>query len=763
MRASVGVVLLLIFVCLLLPACAAVSGVELRGEGNAGEGIVSIIPNVGTIQGGTSVTVVGENFEEGMTLTIGGMDANAVLVNPTRVIGTTRAHDSGAVDVVITSRSGQLITLKGGFTYSDQDDPLADTKTFALRITKIRPQSGPPAGGTVVTITGDNFVPGTRVIFDRTKAATVRLVNRTTIVAVTPKHSKGSVDVVVVNPYGQSVTLPGRFYFFEGGHGKTSPGPNPIFTEVGSSAGVAFKHFRDGFMMPLGGGVAAGDYNNDGLVDLFVTNSNGLNALYRNHGDGTFTDLAVAAGVAGPLRSAHGAGWADYDNDGDLDLFVAAYGSSRLFRNEGAPSWSFTDVTIAAGVSDPGTTFRTTGVAWGDYDRDGFLDLLVVRHLDESDPEVFTRTPRDLSPAVRPLFLYHNNGNGTFTNVTSLLGNPSVYPSNVKGAGFKPAFLDYDSDGDPDIYVVNDFGAGNYSNVLWRNDGADGAGGWVFTDVSAASNTNVAMFGMGLAVGDYDNNQHLDLYMTNIGDSVFLYNNGNATFRDRTEAAGIGRGTLGDQTGAAGVSRRTLLNNLYSRSRSVAWGTSFLDFNNDGLQDLYMVAGFLDSDPAINLAEQPNALFLNRGNGTFADISVGSGADDDGAGREVAVADFNNDGRLDIYLVNIGTKVVNPGVARLFRNDFSKAGNWLAVKPVGTASNRDGIGARVTVKAGGVTRIGEMGASQAHVSHSVVPVHFGLGKATVANTVVVRWPSGRVQALTNVAANQVLTVTEPKE
>ena len=241
--------------------------------------------------------------------------------------------------------------------------------------------------------------------------------------------------------------------------------------------------------------------------------------------------------MADPLGHANGAGWGDYDNDGDLDLFVANYGNSVLFRNDG--NGSFTDVTSRAGVGDPDRRSRTTGITWGDYDRDGYLDLLVVRHLDDTDFNM--RPPLDFPGAVRPLALYHNNRDGTFTDVTALLADADGYPSNVKGAGFKPSFLDYDNDGDPDIYVVNDFGEENYPNVLWRNDGPDEAGGWTFTDVSSASGTDAAILGMGMAIGDYDSDGDLDLYITDIGDSEFLENRGGRHLRQRYQANGNGQ------------------------------------------------------------------------------------------------------------------------------------------------------------------------------------------------------------------------------
>ena len=405
------------------------------------------------------------------------------------------------------------------------------------------------------------------------------------------------------------------------------------FIDIAASAGVDFHHSRDHSLFNLGGGAAIGDYNSDGLLDIYVTNSLGPNALYRNNGNGTFTDVAVAAGVANPTGRGNGAGWGDYDNDGDLDLFVANFGASVLFQNDGAGS--FTDVTIEAGVGDPDATYRTTGIVWGDYDRDGLLDLLVVRHVSEADPTAFDT--RDLSSVARPLALYRNLGDGTFKDVTALLGNSNIYPSNVKGAGFKPTFVDYDNDGDVDIYVVNDFGRDNYPNVLWRNDGADDSGEWAFTDVSASSGTDVAIFGMGLAVGDYDNDGDLDFYVTDCGASEFLENQGDNTFIDITGQTGAGRGVV---PGNIGI------------DLSFGWGAVFVDLDNDGLLDLYYVAGQMDSDPLINPEHQPNAVFLNLGDKTFRDISALTDADDPGIGREVAYADFNNDGLLDLFVVN---------------------------------------------------------------------------------------------------------------
>ena len=539
------------------------------------------------------------------------------------------------------------------------------------------------------------------------------------------------------------------------------------FTDVASKAGVAFRHTRDDLDIPVGGGAAVGDYNGDGLLDIYVTNSAGSNVLYRNNGDGTFADVALSAGVDDPKGHGNGAGWGDYDNDGDLDLFVGNFGSSKLFRNDG--DGAFSDVTALTGIGDPNHSYRTSGVAWGDYDQDGHLDLLVARHLDELgfDPyEAYI----DLSERVRPLALYRNNGDGSFTNVTSFLGEPEVYPYhsgtfvnvsllgdangyplNVKGAGYTPKFMDYDNDGDPDIYVANDFGMLVYPNVLWRNDGPDGLGGWEFTDVSTASGTSAPIYGMGLAVGDYDNDEDLDFYMTDIGTSEFMVNQGDGTFVNMVEETGTGRGTLLEEE-----SGREYL--------SVGWATLFADLDNDGLLDLYYVGGYLDHLPQLPpemVENHPNAVFQNRGDGTFTDVSAQSGANDPGVGREGVAADLNDDGLIDLFVVNIGKPGGILGTAKLFQNVSVSSNNWLKIKAIGTTSNRDGIGARITVTTGGITRIREMGASQGHMSHSVVPVHFGLGPAEEADVVAIRWPSCIVQTLTHVAVNQLLAVTEP--
>ena len=263
----------------------------------------------------------------------------------------------------------------------------------------------------------------------------------------------------------------------------------PMFEDVASSAGVDFMHTRSDDLMPLGGGVAIGDFNNDDLLDIYVTNSAGPNALYRNNGNMLFDNIAQSAGVDDILGKGNGACFADYDNDGYHDLYVANYGSSKLFHNNGDET--FTDVTTFAQVSDPDSSYRTTGCAWGDYNKDGFLDLIVVRHLHELEFEGELYVHFGDSP--RPLSLFKNNGDGKFTDVTTLLGDPNANPSPLRRPGFQPVFVDYDNDGDADIHVCNDFGRELKGNVLWRNDGLV-QGNWIFTDVSIPSGANSQLY-----------------------------------------------------------------------------------------------------------------------------------------------------------------------------------------------------------------------------------------------------------------------------
>ncbi len=541
-------------------------------------------------------------------------------------------------------------------------------------------------------------------------------------------------------------------------------GGQHIFSDVTERAGFGFKQDKDyrdivlkddvglrsgvlDFDLLLGAGVVVLDYDGDGDQDIYVTSTEGIhtqpegtrgqNALYSNNGDGTFTDVAISAGVRDLPGISTGGCAADYDNDGDQDLFVANWGSSKLFQNNG--DGTFRDVTRHASLGDPDATYRSMGCAWGDYDRDGLLDFVVVRYFDDR-----------FFVDVRPLALHHNNGDGTFTEATHLLSDihrPTGITGkfgNVWGAGYQPGWLDFDNDGDLDLYVVNDHGQHIQPNVLWRNNGAGPDGAWEFVDVSNQVGADAAMFGMALAVADYNLDGNLDMFMTNIGNNVLLTGvQDGSSFTDTASEAGVAIGT-------------------YQGQLRISWGAVFLDYDNNGWEDLYVASGYLDTGLKNNSRSQTNVLLRNNGDGTFTDNSSNSGAADPGIGRGVAYLDFNNDGCLDIYLTNLGVSEQLPEEARLFENNCNWGNRWLVIDTVGTISNRDGIGARITVSAGGHTQIREVTSGSSSLSQNMLPVHFGLGRAKKADTIEIRWPNGTLQTLTDIASNQRLVVEETR-
>ena len=490
------------------------------------------------------------------------------------------------------------------------------------------------------------------------------------------------------------------------------------------------------------------DFDSDTLHDIYVTSNNGPNALYRNNGDGTFSDVAAAARVDDKGGgTANGACAADYDNDGDPDLYVAHFGPSRFYRNNG--DGTFANVTSRA-LGNVKRLERTTGCAWGDYDRDGFVDLVVVNHTRISAnvdifgvPVNLVRQNPDFLELHDPLILYHNSGDGTFEDRSALLGD-TTSPTlsgplgNMWGSGFQPGWLDYDNDGDADLYVVNDLGDQLHPNVLWRNDGPGSNGDWTFTDVSESSGAGIEMFGMGLAVGDYDLDGLLDLFVTNIGQNILLDNGG--------ADLGFEIASVEARTGAAST----------PDGQRVAWGTFFFDYDNDLDEDLYLVSGFLNAQNIENPVDQPNVLLKNNGDGTFTDVSKGSGTNDPRVGRGGAYLDYDNDGCLDIFVSNLRQK------AKLMRNVCDTGHSWLEVDLEGTVSNRDGIGTRVSVVTQGKELIREVAAGSSQIGQNMLTLHFGIGRTLYADSVTVYWPSGKVQVFEDVESNQRVTITEPK-
>ncbi len=496
----------------------------------------------------------------------------------------------------------------------------------------------------------------------------------------------------------------------------------PIFRDVSAAAGIAAAHRglwddKEAMQGYLAIGQAWGDYDRDGWLDLYVTGNLAPNTLYRNNQDGSFSVSEFSDSLSLPQRPSGGVVWADYDNDGWLDLYVVNYGANTLFRNQGGTG--FADVTLAAGVGDTG---KGTSAAFGDYNQDGWLDLYVTNW--SCYPEC---APVDFSAQQDRLYL--NNGDGSFSDVTATL----AYRLTL-GAGFAPGFLDYDGDGDLDLYVVNDKMQNEIGNVLWRNDGA-GCGHWCWSNVAAESGSDLLINGMGLDASDYDNDGDVDMYITDMVYQMhLLMNDGSGGFRNRARS-----------TGAA-------IN--MGPSEGVGWGAVFFDYDNDGWQDLYVATTqYFQTFPELEVSFMnalPDALFRNDGHRGFLDVSAQSGIDAPRATLGVAYADYDRDGDLDLVTGNW-----NSGY-RLYQNQGSDNG-WLAVSlRGGGAVNRDAVGSKVYLSAGdGSTQLQAVKIGSGLGGSNQQALHFGLGTASTADLRVV-WSNGVECRLQGIPANQYL-------
>ena len=525
---------------------------------------------------------------------------------------------------------------------------------------------------------------------------------------------------------------------------------------MAGKAGLTARHVtgpeqsKEYILESMGSGVALFDYNNDGFLDVFLVNGTTLegfpkgqeptNHLYQNGKDGTFKDVTEKANL---VRTGwgHGACVGDFDNDGNDDLFVTYYGPNVLYRNQG--NGSFVDVTEKAGLLQKGTRWNT-GCSFLDYDKDGNLDLFVANYVNfdlkksmaKSDEKcIWKGIPVYCGPQGLPSgtnILYHNNGDGTFTDVSAASG--ITQPSPVYGLG--SLVSDFDNDGWPDIYVACD----STANVLYHNEGNGH-----FTDTALITGTaynkdGKEQGGMGVSAADYDGDGYFDIVKTNFdGDTPTLYhNNGDGTFLDVTLAAGLG---------------------LYTYH--VGWGTGFLDIDDDGWKDIFMVNGHtypeVDQHKLDRSYRQPRQIYYNKHNGTFRDISAQSGPaiQDRRNGRGAALGDLDNDGSPEIVINNMND------TPSLLKN-LGEKGNWILIKTIGTKSNRDGIGARVVVLAGNQTQIDEVRSGGSYLSQNDFRLHFGLGEATKVDRIEVSWPSGRKEFFSDLKANQIVVLEEGK-
>ena len=496
------------------------------------------------------------------------------------------------------------------------------------------------------------------------------------------------------------------------------------------------------------GGVALFDYNNDGLLDIFFTNGAAIpslektsaafsNRLFRNNGDGAFTDVTERAGVRG-LGYSMGVAAADYDNDGFVDLYVTGVNHNQLLHNNG--DGTFTDVTAKAGVAGMvpklGKAWAVTA-GWFDYNNDGLLDLLVINYLNY---DITTAAhcssegnPTYCSPVQflgTPNILYRNNGDGTFTDVSE-----ASHIAQFVGKGMGVSFADYDDDGHMDVFISND----TFQNYLLHNNG-DGTFSEVGVEAGVAYNGfGNAVAGMGTDFRDLDNDGKPDIFQTAMfGEGFPIYRN-------------LGGGLFQDVSSPAGLTART--------SRITAWGAGICDFDNDGHKDLFTAnSDILDNAPVVahRAYGLPNGLFRNRGNMTFEDVSATAGASFLAAAphRGAAFGDLNNDGRIDAVVT-----VLN-GSPKILMNRTENNAHWVILHLIGVKSNRDGLGTKAKITTARGTQHNHATTTVGYNSSSDKRVHFGLGDAAEIDEIELRWPSGIRQILKNVKADQVLTIKE---
>jgi len=521
-----------------------------------------------------------------------------------------------------------------------------------------------------------------------------------------------------------------------------------LLSDVTKETSITFTHTDGGsgrhyIMETVSAGLALFDYDNDGDADIYFLNGAPLkgtevdvkpkNALYRNDGGWKFTDVTEQAGVGDPGYGL-GVTAGDYDNDGDPDIYLNNYGPNVLYRNNG--DGTFTDVAQQTGVDNG---FHVgAGTCFLDMDKDGDLDLYVSIYLDFSYEKHVNTTTRGFPVYANPRFyppmpdfLYRNNGDGTFTDVSKSSG-----VGDHAGWGMGIVCGDYDNDGDTDVFIGNDVG----ENFLFQNDGTG-----KFEEVGLMTGAAYDLHGdeqgsMGVDCGDYDNDGLLDFYVTSYqGQLATLYRNlGDGMFEDATLVTGSGAGTL----------------------PHVTWGNSFVDFDNNGFYDLFIACGHLQ----VNVEEFDdtttytvrNILLMNTGDGRFTDVSDQSG---DGmkiklSSRGAAFDDLDNDGDVDVVILNSRREPT------ILRNDSPSKGHWLQVRLRGVKTNRDGIGAHVIVVSGDLTLIDEVHSGRGYQSHYGSRLHFGLGNRDKVDRIEVRWIGGQVDVFENIAVDRIITLVE---
>jgi hypothetical protein len=534
---------------------------------------------------------------------------------------------------------------------------------------------------------------------------------------------------------------------------KCSGRPIPQLEDVTAKTGINFTHTADPskkyIVESMSGGIILFDYDRDGWLDIYFTNAPtvemaikgeaSLGVLYHNNHDGTFTDVTTKSGLTKPCFAMGGA-VGDYDNDGWPDLYITCLGGNTLYHNNG--DGTFTDVTAKAGLADGRWS---TGASFGDYDGDGLVDLVVTNYVDFhlNDLPGFGSAPnckyRGISVQCGPRglrgagdALFHNNGDGTFSDVSKAAGVSD--PDGYYGMGV--IWADFNNTGRPDIYVAND----STPKFLYKN-----LGNGTFKDIGLQSGTAVSEDGseqasMGIAVGDYNHTGRPSLYVTNFSDeNDLLYrNDGDWNFTEVSYASGVALPSL----------------------PWVKWGTAFVDLDNDGWLDLIAVSGHVypqvDTLPSGPGYREPKLLSMNQKDGTFCDASdqAGPALKEKRVSRGLAVGDLFNDGNMDVVIGDID------GAPMILKNHGAPGRHWVSFELAGTKSNRLALNARLKVVAGGMTQTDEIHSGGSYLSQNDLRVHFGLGGAAKIDSLEIHWPSGKVETLTNLAADQFYSVLE---
>jgi len=521
----------------------------------------------------------------------------------------------------------------------------------------------------------------------------------------------------------------------------TPPSGEDFYLNVTKSSGINFKHsigddHLTNIIESVGGGAAFLDFDQDGYMDLYMANGcyhdrlsdqeyepieNLTNHLFKNNGDGTFQDVTKKAGVG---HDGYGMGVTvgDYNNDGFPDIYVSNHGPNVLYRNDG--DGTFTDISKKAGLDGDESS---VGAVWLDFDNDGLLDLYVGNYL-SFDPDYKFYYAPDGFPGPMSFdgevdHLYRNLGNDRFEDVTEAMG---VLSENGRAMGVGAA--DYDEDGYVDIYIAND----HMVNYMYKNEGGKG-----FKEVGIPSGTAFNQVGEGtisMAVdfGDYNNDGLLDIWVSDDGYCSLYENQGNGIFTEMAYPSGIS----------------------VAAAQHVGWSSAFIDYDNDGDMDIFKANGELK-----HLYGQEDQLFENMGDGKFVDVSVERGAyfKEELVGRGACFGDYDNDGDLDAYIVNLHDYGI------LLRNDHGNDKQWIKLNLVGTKSNRDAIGARIRITVDGKQQITQKKSASGYLSQSDPRIHFGIGDADMVDRIEVIWPSGIVQVLENVEAGQILTITESED